>query len=50
VAQNLDGEQAGQIYGRFSVNNLTVTGAFGRRVKDVPTASFSTIFNAHERR
>lgn len=48
VAQNLDGEQSGQIYGRFSVNNLTVTGAFGRRLKDVPTASFATVFNAHD--
>ena len=34
VAENLDGEQSGQIYGRFSMNNLTVTGAFGRRIKD----------------
>ena len=48
VAHNLDGEQAGQLYGRFSVGNVTITGALGRRVKDVPTASFSTIFNAHD--
>src|SRR6185295_19134173 len=47
-ADNLDGEQSGQVYGRFSMNNLTVTGAFGRRLKDVPTASFSTVFNAHD--
>jgi outer membrane receptor for ferrienterochelin and colicins len=48
VADNLDGEQAGQFYGRVSMNNLTVTGTFGRRVKDVPTASFATLFNAHD--
>jgi outer membrane receptor for ferrienterochelin and colicins len=48
VAEHLDGEQSGQIYGRLSVNNLTVTGVFGRRVKDVPTASFFTLFNAQD--
>ncbi len=48
LAENLDGEQSGQVYGRFSVNSLTVTGAFGRRLKDVPTASFFTAFNAHD--
>ena len=48
LAEDLDGEQSGQVYGRFSMNNLTVTGAFGRRLKDVPTASFSTVFNAHD--
>ncbi len=48
LAENLDGEQSGQIYGRFSRNNLSVTGAFGRRIKTVPTASFFTIFNAHD--
>lgn len=48
LAERLDGEQSGQVYGRFSVSNLTVTGAFGRRIKDVPTASYSTLFNAHD--
>ena len=48
LAENLDGEQSGQVYGRFSMNSLTVTGAFGRRLKDVPTASFFTAFNAHD--
>ena len=46
VAENLDGEQSGQVYGRFSMNNLTVTGTFGQRLKDVPTASFFSVFNA----
>jgi iron complex outermembrane receptor protein len=48
VAHHLDGEQSGQVYGRFSANNLTITGAFGRRLKDVPTASFFTVFNAQD--
>jgi outer membrane receptor for ferrienterochelin and colicins len=48
VADHLDGEQSGQIYGRLSAGNLSVTGTFGRRLKDVPTASFSTLFNAHD--
>jgi outer membrane receptor for ferrienterochelin and colicins len=48
VASGLDGEQSGQIYGRLSVNNLTLTATSGRRLKDVPTASFATIFNAHD--
>ncbi|MEP6916424.1 MAG: TonB-dependent receptor, partial [Acidobacteriota bacterium] len=48
VADDLDAEQAGQVYGRFSSGNLTVTGAFARRTKDVPTASFFTVFNSHD--
>ena len=48
LAENLDGERSGQVYGRFSMNGLIVTGVFGRRVKDVPTASFFTVFNAHD--
>ncbi|MEO8257027.1 MAG: TonB-dependent receptor plug domain-containing protein [Acidobacteriota bacterium] len=48
VAENLDSEQSGQVYGRFGTKNLTVTGLFGRRTKTVPTAAFFTIFNAHD--
>ncbi len=48
LAQNLDGEQSGQVYGRFNLNNLTVTGVFGRRIKIVPTASFFSLFNEHD--
>jgi iron complex outermembrane receptor protein len=48
VAEELDGEESGQVYGRFSLKDLTVTGAFGRRVKTVPTASYFTLFNSHE--
>jgi outer membrane receptor for ferrienterochelin and colicins len=48
VAENLDGEQSGQVYGRFSRRNLTFTGVFGSRLKYVPTAAYSTQFNAHD--
>jgi iron complex outermembrane receptor protein len=48
IAEDLDGEKSGQLYGRLSMYNLTVTGTFGRRVKLVPTASFFTVFNEHD--
>ena len=48
VAENLDGEEASQVYARFSHSNLTIVGVLGWRLKDVPTASFSTLFNAQE--
>jgi iron complex outermembrane receptor protein len=45
VAEGLDGEQAGQYYGRLAYRGLSLTGAYGNRRKDVPTASFGTLFN-----
>jgi iron complex outermembrane receptor protein len=45
VAEGLDGHQFSQYYGRLNYGNLTFTGAYGRRRKDVPTASFGTLFN-----
>jgi len=45
IAQGLDGERAGQFYGRLAYRGLTLTSAYGNRRKDVPTASFGTIFN-----
>jgi outer membrane receptor for ferrienterochelin and colicins len=45
VAEGLDGEGIGQLYGRLSFNGLTVTGAYGSRRRDVPTASFGSSFN-----
>jgi outer membrane cobalamin receptor len=45
IAEGLDGQQFGQHYGRLKIGNFTFTGAYGRRRKDVPTASFNTIFN-----
>jgi outer membrane receptor for ferrienterochelin and colicins len=45
VAEGLDGEGVQQFYGRLAFNGLTVTGAYGSRRRDVPTASFGTLFN-----
>lgn len=44
VARGLDGERARRAFGRLSYHGLSVTGALGTRRKDVPTASFETIF------
>lgn len=45
VAEGLDGERLRQFYARLAYGPLTVTGAHGSRRRDVPTASFNTIFN-----
>ncbi|HLG58135.1 MAG TPA: TonB-dependent receptor [Vicinamibacterales bacterium] len=45
VAEGLDGQHVGQYYGRVAFRDLTLTTAYGRRRKDVPTASLGTIFN-----
>jgi iron complex outermembrane receptor protein len=45
VAEALDGEGVKQFYGRVDFKGLTVTGAYGRRRRDVPTASFGAMFN-----
>ena len=45
VADDLDSERIGDVYGRLTAGNFALTAAFGRRRKDVPTASFGTIFN-----
>jgi outer membrane receptor protein involved in Fe transport len=50
IARSLDGERIGQVYGRLSFKNVTFTGAYGRREKDVPTASFGTLFNQQQSR
>jgi outer membrane receptor for ferrienterochelin and colicins len=50
IAQGLDGEHAGQVYGQLSFKNVIFTGAYGTRQKDVPTASFGTLFNQQQSR
>jgi outer membrane receptor for ferrienterochelin and colicins len=46
VAAGLDGEQLGQFYSHIAFKDLTFTGAYGTRQRNVPTASFNTLFNA----
>jgi iron complex outermembrane receptor protein len=45
LAVGLDGQGFNQHYGRLAVGNFTVTGAYGRRRKHVPTGYSGTIFN-----
>jgi len=48
VAEGLDAEGVRQVYGRLEFRGLSVTGAYGSRRRDVPTASFGTLFNEQE--
>jgi len=45
VAVGLDGEGVRQLYAHVSLKGLTVTGMYGSRQKDVPTATFGSLFN-----
>ena len=45
IAEGLDGENVGAWYGQAKFKNFTVTATYGRRRRDVPTASFGTAFN-----
>jgi iron complex outermembrane receptor protein len=45
VAEDLDREGARQLYGRLIFRDLSITGAYGVRDRDVPTASSLTLFN-----
>ena len=45
VAAGIDGERAFNLYTRMSYGDFGLTGFFSERVKQVPTASFGTIFN-----
>jgi outer membrane receptor for ferrienterochelin and colicins len=48
VAEGLDGQGVRQFYGRLAFNGLTLTAAYGSRQRDVPTASFGTLFNEQD--
>jgi iron complex outermembrane receptor protein len=45
IAENLDAESVRQFYSRLSFDKMTVTAAYGTRTREVPTASFGTLFN-----
>jgi iron complex outermembrane receptor protein len=45
VAENLDGEGVKQFYSRLAFKDVTFTGTYGTRQRDVSTASFGSIFN-----
>ena len=48
VADDLDGERVGNVYGHLTAGNFALTAAFGNRRKVVPTASFGSIFNEQD--
>jgi iron complex outermembrane receptor protein len=50
IAQGLDGQNVGQIYGQLRFRDVVFTAVYGRREKDVPTASFGSLFNAQQPR
>jgi outer membrane receptor for ferrienterochelin and colicins len=45
IAEGLDAEGVKQFYGRLNFKGLTITGMYGNRRRDVPTASAATLFN-----
>lgn len=45
IAEALDGEGVRQFYGRLTFKGLDVTGAYGVRQRDVPTATYGAVFN-----
>ena len=50
IAQGLDGERVGEVYAQLRFKTLILTGAYGSRHRDVPTASFGTLFNEQRSR
>lgn len=48
VAEKLDGEGVKQFYSRLAFKDLTFTGTYGTRRREVSTASFQTFFNEQE--
>jgi len=50
VADGLDGDVFGQFYGHLAFRDVTITAAYGRRAKDIPTAPYGTMFNLQETR
>ena len=50
IAAGLDGEELGTAYGHVRLHDFTLTATLGRRLKDIPTASYSTLFNSQSPR
>lgn len=45
IAHGLDGETARRVYGKLAFEDFTLIAAYSERIKDVPTASFGSLFN-----
>jgi outer membrane receptor for ferrienterochelin and colicins len=48
VADDLDNERAGNLYGHLTAGKFALTAAFGNRRKVVPTASYGSVFNEQD--
>ena len=48
VVRDRDGDQAYQLFGKGAWRDFTLTAAYNRRTKEIPTASFGTVFGARE--
>jgi outer membrane receptor for ferrienterochelin and colicins len=48
IAQGLDGERLDEVYAQMRFKTFIFTGAYGSRQRDVPTASFGTLFNEQQ--
>lgn len=48
IAQNADGDRARQLFASVSYGNFTIHGVYGSRDKQIPTASFDTVFDDSE--
>lgn len=45
VASDADRETAGNLFGKFTVGDFTLSGVYSSREKHIPTAPFGTVFN-----
>jgi len=45
VAENMDEDRSQRVFGKLAYGGFTLSGAWSRRTKLVPTASYGTIFN-----
>ena len=45
IAENRDGDQFYSLFSKLTFHDFTLEGVYGSREKDIPTASFGTVFN-----
>ena len=45
IAENVDSDEFKKFFGKLKFANFTLQGMYGARDKDIPTASFGTVFN-----
>jgi len=45
IAEHADGDRNYRLYGKFTLRDFTLVGAYASRTKNVPTAAFATVFN-----